>query len=203
MADFELAFNGTMGHEIRPGAGGRYSNDPSDRGGETYCGIARKRWRSWPGWKLIDGVENKGSFLDALADELDPLVRDFYLVEFWGALGGAAIESQAVAEELFDTGVNMGVERASEFLQRALNGLNRSDRKGGEYFPDLKEDGDVGPVTLGALEIYLDRDSDRFLMTLLNVQQGAFYLELMRNDPSQERFTRGWLKRVELVRSQS
>ena len=39
-----------------------------------------------------------------------------------------------IAEELFDTGVNMGPSVAVTFLQRALTALNRS----GEDYPDAR-----------------------------------------------------------------
>lgn len=199
-ADFDAAFDATMGHE------GGYANDPSDFGGETYRGIARRFHPGWPGWEIVDYAKTARGTLEAsLAErsfQLEPLVREFYRAEFWLKVGADQIGSQAVADELFDTGVNMGPTRAVEFLQVALNALNRSDRGDhGSYFDDLVEDGDIGPATQGALQIYLSRDSDRYLLTLLNVQQGAFYLARMRKIPSQERFARGWLKRVELVRS--
>jgi len=34
------------------------------------------------------------------------------------------------------------------------------------------------------------------LVKLLNIQQGARYVEIMQEDSSQERFARGWLKRA-------
>ena len=33
---------------------GYYVNDPSDSGGETYCGIARNSNPKWQGWKIVD-----------------------------------------------------------------------------------------------------------------------------------------------------
>jgi lysozyme family protein len=53
MAHFKTAYALTMGHE------GIYSNNPKDRGGETYKGIARKFHPSWEGWKAIDRMKNK------------------------------------------------------------------------------------------------------------------------------------------------
>ena len=32
------------------------------------------------------------------------------------------------------------------------------------------------------------------LLKVMNIQQGAHYLDIMQNDSSQERFARGWLK---------
>ena len=54
--------------------------------------------------------------------------------------------------ELFDTGVNMGPNVASAFLQRALNALNRGARD----YPDLAVDGRIGAATLAAIEAQRD-----------------------------------------------
>ena len=48
MADFNKAYKATMGHE------GGYVDDPADKGGETYKGIARRYNPGWGGWKQID-----------------------------------------------------------------------------------------------------------------------------------------------------
>src|SRR3546814_1428417 len=56
-----------------------------------------------------------------------------------------------VGEELFDTGVNMGPAVPSLWFQQALNALNN----GARLYADIKEDGDIGPATLGAFRAYL------------------------------------------------
>lgn len=33
---------------------GGYANVLGDKGGETYMGISRVYWPSWPGWPVID-----------------------------------------------------------------------------------------------------------------------------------------------------
>ena len=48
MANFNKAYKKTAASE------GGYSNDPEDPGLETYCGISRRHWPKWPGWKEID-----------------------------------------------------------------------------------------------------------------------------------------------------
>jgi lysozyme family protein len=103
---------------------------------------------------------------------------------------GDSLPSQAVAEELFDTAVNMGVGTAVKFLQEALCLLDRST----EWFAI---DGHVGPQTRRLLAAQLaSRDGERRLLKAMNALQGARYLELARNSPSQERFLAGWLERT-------
>ena len=48
MANFQQAFQHTAAAE------GGYSNNPKDKGGETYRGIARKYWPDWAGWIIVD-----------------------------------------------------------------------------------------------------------------------------------------------------
>ena len=53
-----------------------------------------------------------------------------YKRKYWHRPGFDKISALApkLAEELFDTGINMGPGTASEFLQRSLNALNRNAR---------------------------------------------------------------------------
>jgi lysozyme family protein len=191
MADFEKAFLKTMGHE------GKYSDDPRDRGGETYRGIARRFHPHWPGWSLIDRVKGTVDWFEKIKGQLEGLVRDFYRKEFWDKVLGDRIPSQAVAEELFDTGVNTGQAVAVAFLQRALNALNRNQ----VLYPDVVADGIMGEGTLTALTAYLKKDPEEYLLTLMNCEQGYRYMRIMQQSPDQERFARGWLSRVKLSKS--
>ncbi len=170
---------------------GKYSNDPLDRGGETYRGIARKRWPKWPGWAIVDAMKDFLDFPECLDRDaaLSVEVMKFYKEHFWAPIRGDEIPEE-LAVELFETQVNSG--RGVEFLQHTLNFLNRN----GQAFPDLKIDNDFGPATMSALNLVLKTDGLKFLLAILNRFQAKFYFDLMLNDPSQERFARGWLKRT-------
>jgi len=51
-----LALNGSFSPAyaiVKVNEGG-YVNDPVDKGGETYAGIARNIFGSWEGWSIID-----------------------------------------------------------------------------------------------------------------------------------------------------
>lgn len=189
MADFNEAFEITSAHE------GGYANDPVDRGGETYRGIARVHHPDWAGWRRVDAKRGKAGFPGSLDRDsaLQEDVKAFYKAVFWDRFGGDELPDQAVANELYDTAVNMGVRRAVRFLQSSLNLLNRDQRD----YEDLIVDGWFGGKTLDALAKLLkkDRNSDA-LVKMMNIQQGARYVEIMAGDPSQERFARGWIKRA-------
>ena len=169
MISFDEAFDKTMGHE------GVYSNDPDDLGGETYRGISRRFHPTWQGWRIIDGLR-RGSLsrlTDVIQKELDLLTRRFYQENYWNKFGGDQISFQPLAEELFDTSVNLGVGRAVKFLQIALNCLNRNQA----VYDDLKEDGIFGLKTLGALNC-IDDDDLKLALSSLQLEIELFSIKL-------------------------
>lgn len=192
MADFTPAFDRTLAHE------GGFVNDPKDRGGETFMGITRRDHPDWPGWRVVDAAKGTAQFPHGLNEmpALQEMASDLYKRRYWDRFDGDSLAHQGVAEELFDTGVNMGVGRAVQFLQRALNALNR----GGSAWPDVGVDGDLGARTREAMAACLGRGDGDVLLKALNVLQGAFYLGLTERDDSQERFVRGWFSRVTISR---
>jgi len=183
MAEFELAFKHTMGVE------GGYSNLKADRGGETYKGISRRFHPSWKGWPIVERLREDRIRL-AQDQDLQRLVRDFYKTKFWDVMDCDSISSQRVAEELFDTGVNMNHYKAVIFLQTALNALNRNERS----YRNLVVDGMYGPRTAGCLETVLRHGDEDVLWKMLNVQQGIHYLQYMGQSEDQEIFARGWFR---------
>ena len=193
MADFTKAFKHTMIEE------GGYVNDPDDAGGETYRGIARRFHPNWEGWSIIDSLKKSPNFPRCLYIDtnLNSLHQMFYKQMFWDRFQGDTLPSQELGEEMFDTGVNMGVSRAVKFLQRSLNYLNRN----GKLFPDMVGDGQLGPTTLKHLNTYLSKDSVDLLLKIMNVLQAQHYLNYMGKSPTQEKFCRGWFRRVKFVKS--
>ena len=192
MANFDAGFNKTMKNE------GGYSFDPNDAGGETFKGVSRVFFPQWPGWKIIDSAKSSSDFPKNLNsdEDLQQMIRDFYKKNFWDTIRLDEIDSQTIAEELFDTGVNMGINRAKKFLQQTLNFLNKNE----ELYDDLEEDGIFGKRTFDALDIILKRGEESLLYKILNVLQANHYLTYMMKSPTQERFARGWFSRVEFLK---
>ena len=194
MAKFDEAFGKTAAIE------GGYVFDPDDAGGETYKGISRRFNPSWGGWDKIDEVKkaNPGKRkFDNIFDQDDALqqeVKLFYKQSYWDRFWGDDIPVQEIGEELFDTGVNLGVRRAVRFLQEGLNLLNRNQKN----YVDILEDGLFGNKSLKTLNAYLNIDDASVLLKVMNIFQGMHYIEYMRKDPVQEKYARGWLKRVKL-----
>jgi len=118
MADFKIAYQRTSAFE------GGYVNDPDDNGGETYCGIARKFHSTWQGWIIIDFQKKKSDFPKNLKDreaELKKLEGEFYKENFWDKIWGDKINNQKVANDMYDTAVNMGVSTSIRLSQKQFS----------------------------------------------------------------------------------
>jgi len=185
MGNFTKSYEITLKHE------GGYSFDPDDAGGETYKGISRRFNPQWSGWKIIDYSDKEN--LDNIED-LQTQVFSYYRIMYWDKFQGDLIPDQDIANELFDTSVNMGVHRAVSFLQKTLNSLNRNQRN----YSDIIEDGVFGKNTLKTLKKYLSIDKPLILLKIMNVLQGMHYISYMNKSPVQEKYARGWFGRVSL-----
>ena len=60
-----------------------------------------------------------------------------------------------------------------------------------------RDDGLIGPLTLGALKLVLEREPPGALAGRLARQRIAFYRQLAKRDPEQRVFLQGWLNRLE------
>lgn len=157
---------------------GGYVDDPEDSGGETNFGITV-------------AVARENGFTGAMRDMTRQVAFDIYAARYWDAVNADAVAamSEAIAEELVDTGVNQGPARAGNYLQRSLNVLNRSEK----LYADIVVDGDIGPASLRALDAYLGSRGETVLLRALNCLQGAGYIELAERREKDERFVYGWL----------
>jgi lysozyme family protein len=160
---------------------GGYVDHPADRGGATN-------------WGITQSVARQNGFDGPMQKLPRELAVTIYTQQYWQKPGFEAIarHAPALAEELFDTGINMGTATATSFLQRALNALNRN----GKDYPDIKIDRKIGPATLAALEQFLScrgRNAELILKKAVDALQGAHYLRLAETRPSQEAFLYGWL----------
>ena len=163
---FKKAFEITIGHE------GGYVFDPVDRGGETKYGITK---RSYP------HLDIKNLTLD--------LAENIYYSDFWNTSKMNLNNfDEDIAIELFDTGVNMGTHTARKMLQESLNILNRNETN----FKDLLVDGWIGSETMKAVK----KVNSKELLKTLNGFQFMRYYNIAINDPTQERFFAGWIKRT-------
>lgn len=124
--------------------------------------------------------------------------RDIYVRRYVDRPGFRPIVdlAPAVGYEIIDTGINAGPRRPSCWFQQGLNAFNR---KGRDY-PDVKEDCDIGPVTVGsyrALEAKRGKvKACELMVKYLDGMQLAHYAELGRSARF-ESFMVGWVdKRI-------
>ena len=160
---------------------GGYVNHAADKGGPTRFGITEAVARAH-GYR--------GAMRDLPREEAAAIYKRLYW--FRPRFDEVARRSPRVAEELFDTGANMGPAVAATFLQRSLTALNRN----GTDYPDLVPDGRVGEVTLRALDAFLavrGGQGETVLLRALEALQGERYLRLAERRPANEAFLYGWL----------
>ena len=160
---------------------GGYVNDARDAGGATR-------------WGITEGVARAHGYTGAMRDLPREEAAAIYKRLYWLRPGFDQVAKLApkLAAELLDTGVNMGPGVAIQFLQRALNALNRGARD----YADLKLDGTIGTVTLSALAAFLKlrgTAGERVLVTACEALQGERYLHLAEQRPANEAFLYGWL----------
>lgn len=185
MALFETAYKRTAKIE------GGYSDRAADRGGETYKGISRRANPGWNGWFLIDARKASPDFPKNLEDyqALQDCIPEFYRAEYWNRINGDLMNSQEIANELYDTAVNMGWITAGLFLQRSLNILNKKE---GTY-PNVPTDGIIGPKTLFILN---DHKKPAAVLKTLNGFQFCYYKDIAEHDETQELNFYSWLERT-------
>jgi len=157
MADFNTAIIKTLVHE----GGDTFTNDTTDRGGATKYGISEK---AYPDLDIRNLTEDQA--------------KAIYKQDYWDRVRGDDIQSQMIAETIFDVCVNMGVAGGSKLAQKTL-----------KIEP---ADGIIGPQSLAVINA---ADEDLFVakFALAKIQR---YTEICRADESQKKYLLGWLNRT-------
>lgn len=184
MAAFEIANKKSMNFE------GGYVNDPDDPGAETYKGISRRYHPEVTIWPIIDGMkaQNIGT---VLTDELKGIIHAWYKVWHWDFFGMDFINDQRIANEIYDSGINLGRRTVGKFVQECSN----------THFDEsqiLKVDGYPGPRTQSNLAKIIVMGPARIdtLYKQLNSEQGHHYTMAANKNPRLKKFVVGWYKRV-------
>lgn len=169
--------------------GAKFTNNPNDRGGPTKYGVTA---RALGDYRRLGRPATAAEVAALDRPEAVALYRSVY----WEAPGFAAVAaiSEAIAEELLDTGVNMGTGTPGPWLQRTLNSLNRQGRD----FADITVDGRVGGGTRGALNALIAKRgkavAEDVVLKGLNAFQCVRYIELSEKRSANEEFVFGWLR---------
>lgn len=166
---------------------GGYVNDPSDSGGETYCGIARNSNPNWKGWKIVDAHKPLKWNQKIQDSELEQLVIDIYDTKYYQPIKADKIDSDMIRTHLYDMGVNAGTGAAVKLLQKAINMV---------YGVTIAADGAIGNITL----TYTNNKAklNELVNEFIN-QRRIYYRNLVTVKPSNKKFLQGWLNRVEIT----
>lgn len=85
---------------------------------------------------------------------------------------------ERLATHLFDAAVNHGTTTAIKLLQRAVN---------------VPDDGLIGPKTIAAIQALPEKQVVYFLIQ----HRRNFYLRIVERNPSQMKFLKGWMNRIQ------
>lgn len=157
MANFHKAIIKTL---VREG-GARFTDDPIDRGGATKYGISQ---RAYPNLDIRNLTEQQA--------------RDIYKRDYWDRLRGDEIDSDLIAENIFDTCVNMGVRTGSRLAQYALD-IDPPD----------------GIIGNGSLKI-INAATEETFIPLYTIAKIARYAQICNKDRSQKKYLLGWINRA-------
>jgi len=182
------------------GIEGGFVDDPVDRGGATKYGISLRFLASEGAFDDDDdGLADFDLDMDGDIDGKDIRllkVNDaVYLYHrcFWERVEAESFPAP-LGEAMFDQAVNGGLGAARKLLQRAINALVHRHRL---RTISLVVDGVIGERTRALLTSLIEKYG---VDALLEAYRGAVkdrYLAIVRRNPSQSRFLKGWLNRAD------
>lgn len=145
---------------------GGFVNNPNDKGGATNKGVTLATYRKWY------GSSKTAEDLKAMTDcQWCRIMRSY-----WDGVKGDQIRNQSIADLVADWHVNAGVN-AIKRIQRMLG---------------ITADGIVGKVTLS----YLNSPNPEAIFYRIRDERENYYLDIVKNTPSQRVFLNGWLRRA-------
>ncbi|MGB8259210.1 MAG: putative peptidoglycan-binding domain-containing protein [Terracidiphilus sp.] len=181
MADFNIAYNWMMDNEDMPRACATVpDSSPHGVAGPCYA-ISGINSGSWPAeYAQIAALD---------PSQREPLVQQFYQNHYWNQ-HYAAINSDEVCKRVFDFAVNAGAE-SIKCLQQAVNSVAAAGTS------PLTADGGLGPMTVAAVNAATpDQQSEQNLVTAFQGQRVAFYQAIVANNPSNQKYLKGWTARA-------
>lgn len=150
---------------------GGYSNHKNDNGGATKYGIIEKEAR-------------KHGYTGDMRDFPKEMAKDIYKKDYYLKNRLNEVKDDRVALSVFDWAVNGGSSRAVKEVQKVLNEMNGNN--------DLAVDGIIGKYTLAALN---GADPEKLLKAYQQAQSN-FYDGIVKRNPSQKVFLKGWHNRL-------
>lgn len=170
MANFKIAVKETLEKE------GLFSDRKADAGGKTNYGIT---------WLTAKRFGYYGSMKNLTKKK----AIEIYKKGFWNPLKLDNVDSQKLANKIFDINVNCG-GIVKKYLQRSLNVFNRNQKS----WYDIKVDGKIGAITIGVLNrACKNKMTERNILKALNCLQGHKYITLAENPKRMDELNvNGW-----------
>ena len=177
MADFNLAVTKTLASE-----GGFFSNPVT--GEVVNMGITVAFLRAVGKLPPRTGPASEGETAFVRSLTVDA-AKQLYLQYFWHPVQGDAIQSQSLAEKVFDLAVNCGIGTSVMFAQRAVNVVT---------FPDLPlvVDGAIGPKSIARINAC----NPIALLASIRAQAETHYRNIAANNPKLAEDLPAWLGRL-------
>lgn len=145
---------------------------PGDKGGPTKFGVTLNTYRQFFGMeKTAEDLKNMS-------------MREWkyiFIYGFWGPVKADSIENQSLATLIMDCCYMSGRKTSIKKIQRCLGGLD--------------VDGIVGPKTLRVLNDFPEDCFYKIYQMRLN-----WFKAIVEKDPTQKKFLRGWLNRLNSVK---
>lgn len=168
-ADFNKVIPSILAHE------GGFVNDPDDPGGITNFGITLKWLRQF------EPLANENTITNMKREEAISRYHDY----IWKLRGYDRLNSSTVAEKVLDMAINFGEQRGHTLAQQAANIFLPADKR-------LKEDGDLGPKSIAAINGIPAHD----LTEQMKVLASDRYNRIVLQRPQSFKFLKGWLRRA-------
>lgn len=151
---------------------GGFSNHPLDKGGATNKGITIATFRQFFGKNVT--VEQLKNMTDA---QWETIFRNGY----WNPFKGDAIMNQSIADICVDWAWASGTKTAIMRVQRIVG---------------VKADGIVGNATLSAI----NSAEQKLLFDKIKSARISFVEAIVRKNPTQKVFLKGWKNRIQSIR---
>lgn len=152
---------------------GGWADNKNDRGGKTNMGVTLATWKQVGYDKNGDGLIDAEDLKLITRQDVVNVLRDHY----WNRWKADRIQNQSIANILVDWVWGSG-SWGIIIPQRILG---------------VTADGIVGPKTLAAVNNYPDQEG---LFRLIFAYRLQFINDIVKNDPSQKVFHKGWINRL-------
>lgn len=157
---------------------GGYVNDPDDRGGATNKGVTIATYRALGKWD-----NNKDGKIDE--KDLKLITNEQWQIifknSFWDKIKGDDIVNQSIADLIADW-----VWASGKY------GITNTQKVLG-----VKQDGIVGTKTIAAINGYKNQKE---LFNKLKAERIAYVNRIVKANPSQKKFIKGWLNRINAIK---